>query len=265
MKALSCISILIVVLSGSHEKSSSVDDIAKRKFKGAAMQSIIHTPTSDIKNSLDFYRRLNFKVISEDNPVMVTDGKAVIEINPDRFARAGLKLYKESWTNEIGHLEKLIAVTKIENGYLVSDPSGVWIYLIEGDPAIDYEKQEKCFGITGNFSGLSLETTDIVKSSEFWETLGFSKTMGDIEQGWAVYTNEDGMAVSLMAPLNCPHLFFNPSMTYFNGDNNLSVIQRIRDAQIPITEEITYFNKEGIVDNIIIRDSGGYGFFIFND
>ena len=29
--------------------------------------------------------------------------------------------------------------------------------------------------------------------------------------------------------------------------------------------KITQFNKEGIVDNVIIRDPGGYGFFIFND
>ena len=54
-------------------------------------------------------------------------------------------------------------------------------------------------------------------------------------------------------------------MTYFNGGNNLAVIQDIREAGIPITEEITQFNDRGEVDNVIIRDPGGYGFFIFND
>jgi hypothetical protein len=54
-------------------------------------------------------------------------------------------------------------------------------------------------------------------------------------------------------------------MTYFNGGNNMAVIGKIRSARIPIAEEITHFNKEGIVDNIIIRDPGGYGFFVFND
>jgi len=73
------------------------------------------------------------------------------------------------------------------------------------------------------------------------------------------------MAVSFMQPNSCPHLFFNPSMTYFNGKNNLPIIAKIREAGIPITEEITHFNQEGIVDNIIIRDPGGYGFFIFSD
>lgn len=46
---------------------------------------------------------------------------------------------------------------------------------------------------------------------------------------------------------------------------NLAVIKKIRELNIPIVEEISTFNKEGIVDNIIIRDPGGYGFFIFSD
>ena len=54
-------------------------------------------------------------------------------------------------------------------------------------------------------------------------------------------------------------------MTYFNGQKNLAIIEEIRELNIPIAEEITYFNSEGTVDNIIIRDPGGYGFFIFND
>ncbi len=54
-------------------------------------------------------------------------------------------------------------------------------------------------------------------------------------------------------------------MTFFNGKDNLNLIAKIREAGIPITEEITHFNKENIVDNIIIRDPGGYGFFIFSD
>jgi hypothetical protein len=90
--------------------------------------------------------------------------------------------------------------------------------------------------------------------------LGFSKTIGEIEQGWVGYANEDGMKANI-----CPYLFFNPSATYFNGPNNLKIIEQIRDINIPITEEIMGFNKKGIVDNIIIRDSGRLGFFLFSD
>jgi hypothetical protein len=68
-----------------------------------------------------------------------------------------------------------------------------------------------------------------------------------------------------MKPQTCPHLFFNPSLNFFNGEDNISIISKIRSLDIPITEEITHFNKENKVDNIIIRDPGGYGFFLFND
>ena len=227
--------------------------------------TIILTPTNNLQNSLDFYQKLQFKIIENDHLQLVTDGKAIIEINPDRFARAGVKLFKNDWSAEKSQLEKQTFLTKLADGYLLGDPSGVWIYLIEKDADFTIEKSEECYGLTGNFAGLSLETTDIEKSATIWQILGFEKTMGDIEQGWVAYQNTDGFGVSLMKPMSCPHLFFNPSLTYFNGKNNLDIIQKIRDVGIPITEEITHFSKNGEVDNIIIRDPGGYGFFLFSD
>ncbi len=228
------------------------------------MQCIIHTPTNKIENSLDFYKRLNFKLISNKNLTLVSDGKALIEINPDRFARAGIKLFKNSWKEEIKQLEKLTAAIPNKNGLQLTDPNGVWIYLVENTLDIDYKAEEKCYGLTGNFNGLSLETSDMVKSMEFYSILGFSQSNGSIEHGWLSLDN-NGFFISLMKAMLCPHLFFNPSMTYFNGKENMAVIEKIRATEIPIAEEITYFNKEGVADNIIIRDPGGYGFFIFND
>lgn len=229
------------------------------------MNSIIQSPTNNLKDSLDFYSSLGFQILSSENPTLVSDGKVLIEINPDRQARAGLKLYKPSWKETV---EKLKAITKVidrEGEYVLSDPSGTWIYLMEGQNKLDAELSGIEPSVLGNYAGMSLEMIDIERSKQIWETLGFSVTMGAPEQGWVALANEDGLVVSLMKAFSCPHLFFNPSLTYFNGKNNLAIIEKIRSLNIPITEEITHFNKEGIVDNIIIRDPGGYGFFIFND
>lgn len=232
------------------------------------MTTIIHTPTTQLAHSMDFYKKLNFEVLSAENPSLVTDGKAIVEINPDRYARAGVKSFKESWKEEVAALEKLTAVTKIDKGYLLSDPCGIWIYLMEEEfeaATVSIEMENPCFGVPGNFMGLSLETTDMAASAAIWTALGFTQGMGDVDQGWVVYMDPSGFGVSLMKPLTCPHLFFNPSFTYFNGEKNPAIIAKIRKLGIPIAEEITHFNKEGKVDNIIIRDPGGYGFFIFND
>lgn len=228
------------------------------------MNTYIQTPSANLAKSIDFYERLNFKNLSNESQNLVSDGKAFIEINTEKFARAGIKIYKENWNNEIEEIEKLTKIHKLENGFLFADPSNCWIYLIEGSPK---QKNEisTCYSTLGNFAGLSLETTDINKSIALWSTLGFTHSMGAIEQGFLVLKNKDEFSVSFMTPNSCPHLFFNPSLTYFNGGKNLPIIENIRKAQIEITEEITHFNKEGIVDNVIIRDPGGYGFFIFND
>ena len=229
------------------------------------MDTIVQTPTNNIKESLDFYSKLGFKIVSDQSPTLLSDGKALIEINPDRFARAGIKLRNASWKETAGKLEKIIPVIKTESGYLLSDPNGVWVYLEEATHLPDFDLSHILPSVLGNFAGISLETISIEPSMEIWQLLGFSKSMGSVEQGWLALTNKDSMTVSLMKPLSCPHLFFNPSLTYFNGENNLAIIEKVRQLKIPITEEITYFNDKGIVDNIIIRDPGGYGFFIFND
>lgn len=229
------------------------------------MQSIIITPTNGLQNSFDFYQRLNFTIIPHDSMNLVTDGKVVIEISENRFARAGVKLFQENWEEVVKILKTKTKVIEIKNGYLVNDGNGVFIYLMELKPAIeiDFEKVES--STLGNSMGVSIEAFDIEKTVEIWSILGFSQTMGSIEQGWVVYTNEEGFGVSFMQPNSCPHLFFNPSLTYFNGNKNLEIIEKIRQSGILIAEEVTVFNKEGIVDNIILQDNGGLGFFIFSD
>ena len=218
-----------------------------------------------LNESLDFYNRLAYQIISEKAPTLITDGKSIIEINPDRYARAGLKMFKISWAEEVDRLKKLTEVYQTDTGYLLNDFNGCWIYLEEGNLENDFTISGTPSAIPGNFMGLSLESAEMTRSFEVWAILGFSITMGTLKDGFIVLQNKDGFGVSLMKPLTCPHLFFNPSMTFFNGKENLSIIEKIRKANISIAEEITHFNKDGIVDNIIIRDPGGYGFFIFSD
>jgi hypothetical protein len=229
------------------------------------MQAIAQSPTNRLENSIDFYQKLGFKKIDTKDAVFFTDGKLIVEINPERYARAGIKLFKSSWAVEVEKLNALAAVNIIPNGYLLSDASGVWIYLMEAEPAWKAETAATSFSALGNYAGLSLETTDMKRSGAIYEALGFKIAMGNYEQPYMSF-DFNGFGISLMKPNICPHMFFNPSFTYFNGkEGNPKVIEKVRSLQIPIAEEITHFNKEGKVDNIIIRDPGGYGFFLFND
>lgn len=225
------------------------------------MRTLIQTPAGNVNESLAFYSKLDFHILSDNVPVIVSDGKAFIEINPDPYARAGLKLFSPSWNETVKKLKQLTAVIDTEDGYLLADTSGVWIYLVETEDEFDFETSESSGSALGNYVGLSLETPAIETSAEIWTAVGFVRD----DETWPTYKNSDGVTVTLYQPNSCPHLFFNPSLTYFNGEDNLRVIEHIRKVNIPITEEITRFNKNGIVDNIVIRDPAGLGFLLFND
>ncbi len=228
------------------------------------MSTRVQTPTNELINSLDFYKKLGFTLIQDENPCLLTDGKIIVEINPDRYARAGIKLFRSDWSDQIQQLKKITTVNQVGSGYLLSDPSGTWIYLLENETQTPLKKDISP-SILGKYAGISLESTAIEASIPIWEILGFSKTLGGLEQGWVAVTNSEGFTVSIMRAFACPHLFFSPSFTYFNGQENLAIIAKVRALNIPITEEITHFNEKGIVDNIIIRDPGGFGFFVFSD
>ena len=230
------------------------------------MNTIVQTPTDGTNSSLEFYKRLKFETLPSDEETLVSDGNVIIQLNPERFARPGIKLYKTSWEDEVDHLKKIdTPVVQTAKGYLLSDRSGTWIYLIEGKSPVPENIPSISSSLIGNFAGLGLEVISIESNLKLWNTIGFSQYSGSVDNGWVSLKNADGIAVSLMKPLVCPHLFSNPSLSYFNGGQNLDIIKSIKNQRIQISEEITVFNKEGIVDNIIIHDPGGLGFFIFND
>lgn len=228
------------------------------------MQTIIQTPTPHLEGSKDFYTKLGFELSTIDGRTYAIDSHVVIEINNERFARAGLKLYRDNWANEIALLKEHSHVVAIEGGHLLADPGNTWIYLMEGpEPTVALGAKPS---VLGNCAGFSLEMVDLAKGAEIYKILGFESTAGDPSQGWTALKNANGFGISLMQSNMCPHLFFNPSLTYFNGkEGNPKVIQQLRDRDVPITEEITHFNKEGLVDNVIVKDPGGFGFFVFND
>ncbi len=230
-----------------------------------AFQTVVHAATSDPEESARFYKKLNFELLSDDDAVIFTDGKALVEVNPDRYARNGIKLYGNDFSTIISRVEEVAELILAGDGFISSDPNGVRVYFSETEANINFKPKNESFGMTGNFAGLSIEAHDIDATVEFWEAVGFEKSQGDIEQGWATFSNGSSIDLSIMKPLMCPHLFFNPGMTYFNGGKNLTNIGLIREAGIPIIEEITHFNTDGVADNAIIRDPGGLGFFIFND
>jgi predicted enzyme related to lactoylglutathione lyase len=226
------------------------------------MKTIIQTPTPNYKESCDFYETIGFDLIKKDQITYVYSNGVTIELNEDRYSRAGLKYFGKNWEAFLLDTGLMLSSTRTPNGFLVVSPSGCCVYLEDERDNIPTGKN---IPLIGTYGGFSLETNQIEESIKFWSLFGYKQTMGNLEHGWVALSNDYGFSISLMKYQCCPHLFFNPSLSYFNGTDNLSIIERVKAAKVSITEEITHFNPEGIVDNIIIRDPGGLGFFIFSD
>jgi hypothetical protein len=227
------------------------------------MKIIVQTPTRNIQESIDFYTKLGFSKCESYTQNLLTDGQFYLQINPDKFARVGLKIFVDNLGILAEKLQKHTKIIDFENCKVFRNHNTT-IQLSEDKIDLPNLKPEET-SLLGNFVGLSIETLDMKSALSVWTALGFHLKMGGVNQNWMTLKNDQDFCVSFMQIQTCPHLFFNPSLTFFNGKSNFDRIQTIREKNISFAEEITHFNSENIVDNVILKDPGGLGMFMFND
>ncbi|MBB6463304.1 hypothetical protein [Flammeovirga kamogawensis] len=224
---------------------------------------IVQTTISNIEATLSFYKKLNFEVLNLGEKYVFLSNSVQLQAVTKKSSRKGIVLYKGDIGLDVQPLIESSIHSQTETETIIMSPSGALVYLLEGNAPL--LNKVDVTPLVGTFVGISLESLDLNKSMTFWEQLGFKMAMGDALQGWVSLSNATGDIISVMRAGMCPHQFSNPSLTFFNGDNNLEVIDKVRAANLTIKEEITQFSKEGIVDNIVLEDPDGFGFFVFND
>lgn len=227
------------------------------------MQILLQVNTPNLEKSITFYNQIGFLYKELNEKHFVSDGKNIIYINEAKTARSGI-VFNGASNELIDVVASKYAHANANGETILADPSGTFIYLIQNEfkiPEFDGKSS-----LLGNAAGVSLEMVDVELGMKLYADLGFSKTQGDLAHGWVLLQHNTGFGLSIMAPNACPHIFNNPSLTYFNGkEGNNQVIANLREANVSFAEEITAFNKEGKVDNVILTDPAGFGFFVFND
>lgn len=228
------------------------------------MAYVLVTPTPALRQSLDYYGSLGFEYRKHKDKHFVFDNQLVIEINENRFARPGIKLHFKNLEERVSAVRRSVKVFEDDNYYMFDLPGPLRVYLTDKEELVPLFRHT-VNSVLGNFSGICIETAESQKASEISQTLGMRFVYGDTESSFFTMGNEDMAKISFMAPCTCPHLFFNPSLCFFNGAQNTERIARVRKAGVDIAEEITLFNAQGEVDNIVLRDPGGFGIFMFSD
>lgn len=193
------------------------------------MKTIVQTHAISLKESLAFYKSLNFKVVSTKNPTIVTDGKVFIEINPSKCSRAGIKVFDDDLNNRMKAISKIAPCFQKEDGFITASPEGTWVYFTKPLDNAILESSNAPSSALGSFSGFTLETVSIDFSLKFWKMLGFKLVAGSSVDGWAQLSGLSGFGIAFMHPEMCPHSTINPSLTYFNGKANPEIIRNIKN------------------------------------
>ena len=222
------------------------------------MKAIVNSPAQNLEASLAFYRKLEYRTKTIDDVIYAIDGELIIRLDTRQNARAGIILYTDLNNFSFDHFEKIHGI------WTGVDPNGIYVFVKDFSEYIQI-KDEKSKALTGNFAGISIETLKFEGTIRYWEQFGYRVIMGSQAQGWIQMSSENNIDIGIMKYGSCPHSFRIPSLTFFNGPNNVAIIEKIKNSGIEIAENITHFNKEGIVDNIILADPGGYGMFVFSD
>lgn len=229
------------------------------------MDFIFQTPTPNIDSSRDFYTKLGFNISDNELGFLAYDTQIVVQVNSQRTSRAGLICFTDKRSELVERLKEQFPVLETEAEAICIAPCGMSISIREEQkPILSQENLTPC--VMGNAAGLTLETLDMKNHLVLFNCLGFDTTKAKDSDAWIALSHPSGFGLSLLKTGMCPHLFFNPSISFFNGkEGNPKVISELRRLAIALAEEISHFNTEGIVDNVIVRDPGGFGFFIFND
>lgn len=227
------------------------------------MQIYLQTPVPELQRTISFYEKIGFKVVQFENAWYAIDQGLKILINEKRTARPGIVIYEADISKYSERWKQSGKFYENEDYMLTIAPSGVWVYFMKKEaPNLPLHEEKS---VLGSLAGISLETINMKHSVDFWNDHGFEIAMGGLEQAWIALKHRSGLGMSFMKPDSCPHTFYNPSLSYFNSGNNLAVIAELRKREVAIFEEISIFNDQGVADNVILKDPGGIGFFIFND
>lgn len=226
------------------------------------MTLCLTTPAPDPEVSARSLTRLGFEPVSKGSSLM-TDGAAVIHVDTTPRARAGVRVWRGALGREADELLTRHGAAPFDGGRLAAAPSGVPLWVVDGpEPELE---TGPLGALLGSFAGISIETPSLARSVAFWSALLDARVAaGGVDQGWLTL-RRDGLAdLSFMGPLACPHSFANPSLTYFNGGRNAEVIAAVRAREIPVFEEVGGTDSAP-AENIVLREPGGIGFFVFND
>lgn len=233
-------------------------------------QIITQIAAPDAEESLAHYRKLGYQEhVLSDAMYLFFDKASSFILNTARDARHGLRCFVDDIEMARRDWQEITVLYDSDGGFFCTDPNGVYLFFQSRTDSAQIlnktDANEHC--LCGVNYGLGIESGRFDTSLAFYTHLGYkSDKPANEKTAYITLTHDAGPPITLFKPNTCPHAFYNPSFTFFNGkEGNKKVIEDLTTAQVTIRQGISWFNPDGEVDNIIISDPGGFHSFIFND
>jgi len=200
--------------------------------------SAITITSPQLKHSLEFYSTLGFAEVLNlpSGEVQVSDGSLLINLSPGKNSSLSLSYYSNNPADIFRKLGENIGnegspsddISK-NQPYTIRSPDGLEINLLQLFPGIrhpagpgmlsmsqdDYFNPDKYTNpVCGMFGELAQPVSDLEKSADFWQKLGFSiLSKFESPYPWAILS--DGLQV---IGLHQTRNFTQPAITYFASD-----------------------------------------------
>jgi len=226
------------------------------KLGHIAFITLYTTNASAAEKFLDI---LGFRVIeSDETSTLLTDGNLYFDL---RRSKQNTTMVSYC-VNDIGNAVEMAQNLEIEiaemspHHVIMREPNGLLI-LLAGPGVISLREFDRNpMSIAGTLYEVSVETSDMERSIAWWQNVGFKVLTR--QQTWC--TLDDGnLKIGLYEKGSCPHLFRNPSITYFEPD----MAERIATLK---GRGLTFAQEEGEIGmkgHAIAESPDGQYFFLF--
>lgn len=218
--------------------------------------TLYSTNTAAARQFLDM---LGFTVMASDDPsTLLTDGNLYFDLRRAKKNATMLSYCVNDIANavEMAHNLEIDIAEQSPHHAILREPNGLMI-LLAGPEVVSLNVREIAPpSIAGTLDELSLETDNMERSILWWQNVGFKVLTR--QQTWC--TLDDGnIKIGLYDKGICPHVFRNPSLTYFESDM-AERIARLKKRGMTFAQE----EKEiGMKGHAVAESPDGQYIFLF--
>ena len=222
----------------------------------------------DLKESVAFYRRIGFRLLSQQikdkDWALLTDDAIFILLNEDDETFSGITYLAPDMPQRAAGLEQsgltFEDAQTSDDGIIQAtlyDPNGIGVSLVRfnptGLPNLDLNTETRC-GIFGEYF---IATDDYNKSVEFWKNLTF-QPLHTQQTPYPHGVFSDGHLIIGLHERDAE--FDKPALSYFAPDMEMR-LNGMKLEDIEFAKE--YQDDDGKVRNAVLQSPDGYPIFLF--